>query len=85
MLNNEVFYDGLGIHSQPFPTLLKNYLHQWLQQMPEIMPTTLHILIMAEIVRFIPVPLEAAALLAAITHPQSLSTPKLMGLSSFAA
>jgi DNA-nicking Smr family endonuclease len=27
---------GLGLHSQPFPALLKSYVHQWLQQMPEI-------------------------------------------------
>jgi DNA-nicking Smr family endonuclease len=27
---------GLGLHSHPFPALLKSYLHQWLQQMPEI-------------------------------------------------
>mgnify|MGYP003625085175 CR=1 FL=1 len=27
---------GLGLHSQPFPALLKSYLHQWLQQMPEV-------------------------------------------------
>jgi DNA-nicking Smr family endonuclease len=36
MVNDEILYDGLGIHSQPFPALLKSYLHQWLQQMPEI-------------------------------------------------
>jgi len=27
---------GLGLRSQPFPALLKSYLHQWLQQMPEV-------------------------------------------------
>jgi DNA-nicking Smr family endonuclease len=27
---------GLGLHSQPFPALLKSYVHQWLKQMPEI-------------------------------------------------
>jgi DNA-nicking Smr family endonuclease len=27
---------GLGLHSQPFPAFLKSYVHQWLQQMPEI-------------------------------------------------
>jgi DNA-nicking Smr family endonuclease len=27
---------GLGLHSQPFPALLKSYTHQWLQQMPEV-------------------------------------------------
>ena len=27
---------GLGLHSQPFPAMLKSYVHQWLQQMPEI-------------------------------------------------
>lgn len=27
---------GLGLHSKPFPALLKSYLHQWLQQMPEV-------------------------------------------------
>jgi len=27
---------GLGLNSQPFPALLKSYVHQWLQQMPEI-------------------------------------------------
>jgi hypothetical protein len=34
--------------------------------------------------RYIPVSLEAAALLAALTHPNHF-TSKLMGLSSFAA
>jgi DNA-nicking Smr family endonuclease len=27
---------GLGLHNQPFPALLKSYVNQWLQQMPEI-------------------------------------------------
>ena len=27
---------GLGLRSQPFPAFLKSYVHQWLQQMPEI-------------------------------------------------
>lgn len=27
---------GLGLNNQPFPALLKSYVHQWLQQMPEI-------------------------------------------------
>lgn len=27
---------GLGLHSKPFPALLKSYLHQWLRQMPEV-------------------------------------------------
>ena len=27
---------GLGLRSQPFPAFLKSYLHQWLQQMPEV-------------------------------------------------
>lgn len=27
---------GLGLRSQPFPALLKSYLNQWLQQMPEV-------------------------------------------------
>jgi DNA-nicking Smr family endonuclease len=27
---------GLGLRSQPFPALLKSYLHRWLQQMPEV-------------------------------------------------
>jgi DNA-nicking Smr family endonuclease len=27
---------GLGLYSQPFPAFLKSYVHQWLQQMPEI-------------------------------------------------
>lgn len=27
---------GLGLHSQPFPAFLKSYVHQWLQQMPEV-------------------------------------------------
>ena len=27
---------GLGLHSQPFQAFLKSYVHQWLQQMPEI-------------------------------------------------
>jgi DNA-nicking Smr family endonuclease len=27
---------GLGLRSQPFAALLKSYLHQWLQQMPEV-------------------------------------------------
>lgn len=27
---------GLGLRSQPFPAFLKSYVHQWLQQMPEV-------------------------------------------------
>ncbi|MCF2949980.1 DNA endonuclease SmrA [Paraglaciecola aquimarina] len=27
---------GLGLHSKPFPAMLKSYLNQWLIQMPEI-------------------------------------------------
>jgi DNA-nicking Smr family endonuclease len=27
---------GLGVRSQPFPAFLKSYVHQWLQQMPEV-------------------------------------------------
>lgn len=27
---------GLGLHNKPFPALIKSYLHQWLQQMPEV-------------------------------------------------
>ena len=27
---------GLGLRSRPFPAFLKSYVHQWLQQMPEI-------------------------------------------------
>ncbi|MFT6988076.1 MAG: DNA-nicking Smr family endonuclease [Paraglaciecola sp.] len=27
---------GLGLHSQPFRAFLKSYVHQWLQQMPEV-------------------------------------------------
>jgi DNA-nicking Smr family endonuclease len=27
---------GLALRSQPFPALLKSYLHRWLQQMPEV-------------------------------------------------
>jgi DNA-nicking Smr family endonuclease len=27
---------GLGLYNKPFPALLKSYLHQWLQQMPEV-------------------------------------------------
>lgn len=27
---------GLGLHSKPFPAFLKSYVHQWLQQMPEV-------------------------------------------------
>jgi DNA-nicking Smr family endonuclease len=27
---------GLGLRSQPFPAFLKSYVHQWLQQLPEV-------------------------------------------------
>jgi DNA-nicking Smr family endonuclease len=27
---------GLGLRSKPFPAFLKSYVHQWLQQMPEV-------------------------------------------------
>ena len=28
---------GLGLHSKPFPGLLKSYVFRWLQQMPEVL------------------------------------------------
>ncbi|WP_102795789.1 DNA endonuclease SmrA [Bowmanella denitrificans] len=28
---------GLGLHSKPFPALLKSYVNQWLRQIPEVL------------------------------------------------